>query len=119
LVEQVERESAIRVLYRAPVRSLGAGMQGSIEVASADARLSTDAVLLAIGRRRTVPELITKICTRLTASEGLWIVGDARAGRLGQVGVAVGDGLAAAARACQFVRAEQQEEAYDSHHSTQ
>lgn len=61
-------------------------------VASVD-EIDADAVLVAVGRR-SLP-----FVERLTDGPGLFICGDARTGSLGQAGIAVGDGLAAAAKA--------------------
>jgi thioredoxin reductase (NADPH) len=63
-----------------------------------------DVVLAAVGRRSAVAELIGGPLPEaadggLTPRPGLFICGDARSGSLGQAGIAVGDGLAAAALA--------------------
>ena len=58
-----------------------------------------DALLVAIGRRSAAPPLLEAWPTDAAArdlSAGLLVVGDARRGALGQAGIAVGDGLAAA-----------------------
>lgn len=55
--------------------------------------VAADAILIAVGRRPA------DIVERLTPRPGLFICGDARTGSLGQAGIAVGDGLEAAAAA--------------------
>ena len=61
-------------------------------------------VLVAVGRESTLPALLAGHgvgpgSSVATGVSGLWIAGDARAGSLGQVGTAVGDGLRAARHA--------------------
>ena len=66
------------------------------------------ALLIAIGRRSAVPPLLAPELLdeqgRPRRCPGLFIVGDARRGALGQAGIAVGDGLAAAAAADRHLR---------------
>ncbi|MBN2170917.1 MAG: NAD(P)/FAD-dependent oxidoreductase [Candidatus Krumholzibacteriota bacterium] len=64
--------------------------------------LAVDAVLAAIGRRATASDLLAPLGlaaggTVATGHPRLFVAGDARLGSLGQVAMAAGDGLAAAA----------------------
>ncbi len=62
-------------------------------------RLTCDAVLAAVGRRRSLPILpgnMLPSTDALTPLPGLYICGDARLGTLGQAVMAAGDGMAAA-----------------------
>ncbi len=65
-----------------------------VVIALEDEELAFDFVLVAVGRERTLPELVGIQTDNLP--EGLFIVGDAARGRLGQVSMAVGDGIEAA-----------------------
>lgn len=67
--------------------------------------LEADALLVAVGRRSAAPDLLGDACAvgALEPQPGLYVTGDARLGGLGQVGIAVGDGLEAAARAVERV----------------
>jgi thioredoxin reductase len=61
--------------------------------------LPCDAVLAAVGRRRSLPILpgnMVPATDALTPLPGLYICGDARRGALGQAVMAAGDGMAAA-----------------------
>jgi len=60
-----------------------------------------EAVLAAIGRRSSAPELLGPGIA--TDHQGLFVIGDARRGSLGQAGIAVGDGLAAAMDAVAYL----------------
>lgn len=67
------------------------------------ASLAADAVLVAVGRESRMDEIMPGLglsggAERLPESQGLCVIGDARRGCLGQAGIAVGDGLAAALR---------------------
>jgi 23S rRNA (adenine2503-C2)-methyltransferase len=59
------------------------------------------AVLAAIGRRSTAPELLGPGV--MVGRPGLFVIGDARRGKLGQAGIAVGDGLEAAMAAVEYL----------------
>lgn len=69
--------------------------------------LAADAVLVAVGRASRAPALLPEGSwgggAVETALPGLYVVGDARLGGLGQAGIAVGDGLWAAAVAVRFL----------------
>jgi thioredoxin reductase (NADPH) len=95
LVEGVSREPAIRVLSRRETVSL-------------------KPAVAAIGRRSAASSLLRDVACdarghAVTLRGGLYLAGDARSGTLGQVGMAVGDGLAAAAAAVNYVRATHEE----------
>jgi thioredoxin reductase len=67
-----------------------------------------DALLVAIGRRSTAPRLLERLGVPLVdcvagLMPGLFVAGDARIGSLGQIGMAVGDGICAAAAAVAFL----------------
>lgn len=65
-----------------------------------------DALLVAIGRVPHVQSLLPESFSplnSLTPTEGLFICGDARLGSLGQVGIAVGDGLEAAMKLNEYI----------------
>ncbi len=68
----------------------------------------TDAVLVAIGRTSRLPELLgdrgsySKV-NGIVLGPGMFAIGDARLGSLGQVGIAVGDGLQAARLAVEYL----------------
>lgn len=67
-----------------------------------------DALLIAAGRVSTLPDLVATFRVAPSAPlehrPGLFIAGDARLGGLGQTGIAVGDGLLAAAAAERFLK---------------
>jgi thioredoxin reductase len=79
-----------------------------LEVGGADpAAFAADALLVAVGRESRVDEILTgppRGDGELAPAgfPDLYVVGDARLGRLGQAGIAVGDGLAAAMRAARL-----------------
>ncbi len=64
---------------------------------------AAEAVLAAIGRRSTAPALLDPAVAPNQA--GLFVIGDARRGSLGQAGIAVGDGLEAAMAAARYLSA--------------
>ena len=76
--------------------------------ATREERWEADGILAAVGRIGTARELAAAFVDDapvlpLTPRPGLFICGDARSGSLGQVGIAVGDGLRAAAGAVERV----------------
>lgn len=80
--------------------SLGEGATGSEDE-------EADAVLVAVGRRSALPSLLEEKADAGGAGvshlPGLFLAGDARRGSLGQVGIAVGDGLSAAFELCSYL----------------
>lgn len=83
------------------LRACACGRRGREET------LAADAVLVAVGRTSRAPALLPEGAgsggTVETGLPGLYLVGDARLGGLGQVGIAVGDGLYAAAAAVRLL----------------
>jgi thioredoxin reductase len=91
-------------LIRASRTETPAGLRLELQSAGgATEALEVDALLGAIGRQPTVRTLLAAAALdgwqeALEPRPGLFVCGDARHGALGQVGMAVGDGLAAAMR---------------------
>ncbi len=111
LVDLVARSPLIKIEYNATPRSLSiAESDVAVEFDTSKGRAikTADAILAAIGRTSRAPQLLNEldvdpfegVTTRL---RGLFVAGDARTGSLGQAGMAVGDGLAAAMAAVDFV----------------
>ena len=106
LAERVAANRAISV--RAGASPLAVEERGDsaallLDCPAGEEELVADAVLAAVGRQSRAPRLLpegafTPGGAVETALPGLFVVGDARLGGLGQVGMAVGDGLYAAAR---------------------
>ena len=117
LVEHVSREPAIRILSRREPVSLKRAACGVAAVVRGESdveEIRADCVLAAIGRRSTASSLLRDVAYdarghAVTLRSGLYLAGDARSGTLGQVGMAVGDGLAAAAAAVAYARATHEE----------
>lgn len=103
LLEEVLDERRIVLRPRAQVSALEtAAGQLAISVRSEEVarRLLVDALLVAVGRRSNAPPLLRRLGLvqpeLLEPHPGIFLVGDARLGTLGQVGMAIGDGLRAA-----------------------
>lgn len=105
LLAQVEAAPGIRVHLRVmplAVRRVGGRIEVSLRGPEDDPlpAASGDAGLVAIGRRGTAADLLGPLAgtdpRALERAPGLFVAGDARWGGLGQVGIAAGDGLAAA-----------------------
>jgi thioredoxin reductase (NADPH) len=99
-VELVTRGSELKARGRlAGLVRASAAIQVHRSVVEPGAGLSpwaeADAILVAVGRRQGG--------LLFSPAPGLFVAGDARTGVLGQVGMAVGDGLSAAAAAVDFV----------------
>ncbi len=58
-----------------------------------------DVVLFAIGRESMISEI--KLNFDISVEKNVFVIGDARTGRLGQMGIAVGEGLDVARRICE------------------
>jgi thioredoxin reductase (NADPH) len=107
LVDAVRQNEKIRILLNANPEKIIPRKEGGAAVCfcgGTTAPVSVDCVLAAIGRTSRAPELLKGLDlepsqTVSTALPGLFVVGDARSGVLGQVGTAVGDGLFAAMQA--------------------
>jgi thioredoxin reductase (NADPH) len=99
LVEATRSHRAIEVRTGIAAERLlpdGGGVRLALEAPRSS--LTADAVLVAVGREPRTGEILDAGETGPDAA-GIHVVGDARLGCLGQVGIAVGDGLAAAMRA--------------------
>ncbi|MCK4671181.1 MAG: NAD(P)/FAD-dependent oxidoreductase [Candidatus Aegiribacteria sp.] len=111
LKDEVETRSNVRILYNTePVSIISSG--GNLLV-----RFTSDgnngehlvgAVLAAVGRKPRLPvmpdELKHESGRTRTAIQGLYIVGDASLGSLGQAAIAAGHGLLAAAHSHDFIK---------------
>ncbi len=106
LIEAVQAEPRIETLFGIAPRELRADGE-AVVVAVTDTStggsvpVRGDGVVAAIGREPTIAELLPGLDLgtapgMMTAVPGLYVAGDARLGSLGQAGIAVGDGLAAA-----------------------
>ncbi len=115
LVKLVEEHPAIQCMY--DTTPLSVGREGDEIVLTARRRgdqrseLRGAGVTVAIGRYRAADDLLDSLDIDLnkgvsTRIPGMYIAGDARFGGLGQVGMAVGDGLFAAMAACRYLNAE-------------
>ncbi len=104
LVRLVQHSPPIRIIFGAAPQSLrpvSEGVELQLSTPQGMATYDGDAVIVAIGRGSRVGDLFSGL--DVTGAErvstevpGLFIAGDARFGSLGQVGMAVGDGLRAA-----------------------
>jgi thioredoxin reductase (NADPH) len=115
LVHLLRRSEEIEVVFGAAPRRVGSAGEGCfVEIArdGATERLACDGILAAVGRESALADLVAELGPGVhggieTAMHGLFVAGDARTGSLGQVGMAVGDGLAAAQRAAALLRREE------------
>lgn len=113
LVELAAASPGIQIQFQTTPRAVTLRADGIELELNQEGRLfafAADAALAAIGRRPVVRELVRGLdvtpCKGVsTHLPGLFVAGDARSGSLGQAGMAVGDGLAAAAQAFQLLRA--------------
>jgi thioredoxin reductase (NADPH) len=112
LAELAGREPGIRVELATRVTALTGSAEGvTAELATpgGTGRRRADAVLAAVGRERSLPALPAGLAGAAPASlepaPGIYLCGDARCGGVGQAGIAVGDGLAAAMAAAGAVAA--------------
>lgn len=92
LAAAIAAQGRITVSYGLTARE--AHPDGSLTLSDGSHTELADALLVAIGRRSAAPGLLPA-----GAEQGIFVVGDARSGTLGQAGIAVGEGLAAAAQA--------------------
>lgn len=113
LAKYISENTSLHIYYQTNCLGISAKDRNTVSVLSQSRRepaLKTDfnAVLIAIGRFSRALNLlngsftIPKTETALNDS-GLFIAGDARLGRLGQLGIAVGDGIMAAIKAVNFL----------------
>jgi thioredoxin reductase (NADPH) len=99
--------SLVTPLFGVEVTGLTEGAQLAVSLLNAAGEASqvqVDALLVAIGRSSRAQELLGGGVSfaqdgPLSPAPGVFVVGDARLGALGQVGIAIGDGLAAASAA--------------------
>jgi thioredoxin reductase (NADPH) len=101
LCQLVSAEPQIRTHYDTRVHEVLSESGRAVILTEAGSRFVADALLTAIGRRATTPTLLVDSCT---IPDEIMIVGDAHRGALGQVGIAVGEGITAAARAAESIR---------------
>jgi thioredoxin reductase len=110
----VENEPRISILLEAEALSLARGEKGIMAaVAQPGGRreIACDGAVAAIGRRSALAALESGLDLSTTGMiftrvPGLFVIGDARLGSLGQTGIAVGDGLEAAMQAVEFLERE-------------
>jgi thioredoxin reductase len=104
LIAEAERKKGIHFHFHTSVHGIYKGVLGvrvKIEGPSGCKELKTDAVMIAIGQESNAASLVRglTVCSKeriATELSRLYIVGDARTTTLGQVGISVGDGIAAA-----------------------
>ncbi|MFO8073040.1 MAG: NAD(P)/FAD-dependent oxidoreductase [Polyangia bacterium] len=116
LAELLSREPRARLRTRCRVRRLEPVAGGAalyVETPAGEELLEVDALLAALGRRAALGRLVPALRGEggplpLEPRLGLLVCGDARLGSLGQAGIAVGDGLQAAARAVRLVLGEEE-----------
>ncbi len=104
LVEQVGEDRRILLTRVAEVQAVvseGEGVAVTVRSPSGPKVLKGGALLVAVGRTSAAEGLAGG-----AAGGGFFVVGDARRGALGQAGMAVGDGLEAAARAVEHLASE-------------
>jgi len=111
LRSQLLERGSIRIMYNTVPEFAESG-QGSAVLRTCSplgqAELETDAILAAVGREPSLPGIMPDGFhwiegTAVTSIPGLFLVGDAALGRLGQTGIAVGHGLMAAGMAADLV----------------
>jgi thioredoxin reductase (NADPH) len=105
LAEQVGAEPRIVLLPRTEVlevRRHGGEVVVDARTPEGPRSVTGGAVLVAVGRQSAAGPLLGREGRR----PGLFVIGDARLGALGQTGMAVGDGLGAAAAAVEFLERE-------------
>ena len=84
------------------LKKVDGGVAATVIFADCESLRLADALLAAVGRKSAAALIVSSPDPlSLTHAPGLFICGDARSDGLGQVGIAVGDGLAAAALAVQ------------------
>ncbi len=116
LRDAVESHARVKTVFNASVESLeledGRVLARFDRGEEGTSRVRADVVLASLGRHpRRAGMLVEKdrVLYEVEPDEplGSFVVGDARHGGLGQVGIAVGDGLAAAMSAASFLRKKQ------------
>jgi len=112
LAALVEKEPAVEIVFHREPRGIGrveAGIALDIDTPDGRATITSDMAIAAIGRRSAAQDLEMNLDvdppeTVSTRLRGFYLAGDARTGSLGQAGMAVGDGLAAAMASVAHVR---------------
>ncbi len=112
LVDLVQGNPKITIQYETQVIGIYRNdrrFELSLAVEKTQVTVWTDCVVAAVGRVSIVEKLLGGLdeghhMTVSTRIPGLYLVGDARLGTLGQTGMAVGDGLAAAMAAATLLR---------------
>jgi len=110
----VAREPKIRLRLGAEivaVRRSGDDLSLTIAVADDHEEIACDGVVVAIGRQSALTGIaggldLAPSGVISTPVPGLFVIGDARLGSLGQAGIAVGDGLEAAMQAVDYLERE-------------
>jgi thioredoxin reductase (NADPH) len=112
LRDRVVTHRRIEILYNTvPVAVTGADRNFHLEARSPEGGiiLKADAVLAAVGREPQLPHLMNGFSHEIggisTSIRGLYLVGDASLGSLGQAGIAVGQGIQAAVSAKALLKA--------------
>jgi thioredoxin reductase (NADPH) len=95
---RIRVETATRIAALEPAAD---GVAVVLETPRGTERRTADAVLTAVGRESALGDLLPG---PFQSAPGLFVCGDARLGSLGQAGIAVGDGLAAAPMAVDRTR---------------
>ncbi len=112
LASAVQRSPAIRISHGTRCERIAASPLFTVRLRNANTgsmvELSPDALLIAVGRRSAAPSLLDPLGVSVAdcvagSIPGLFVAGDARIGSLGQIGMAVGDGIRAAAAAVDFL----------------
>ena len=112
LARAVQRAPAIRVSYGTGCERISASPLLTVRLRASSTgsimELNPSALLVAVGRRSTAPRLLDRLGVPIAdcvagSMPGLFVAGDARIGSLGQIGMAVGDGIRAAAAAVDFL----------------
>ena len=108
---EVETRSGIRILYNTePVSIISSGSDLLVRYRSdgSNGEHLAGAVLAATGRKPKLPvmpdEMKHESGSVRTTIPGLYIIGDASLGNLGQAAIAAGHGLQAALHSCDFIR---------------
>ncbi len=110
LIDYVNARENISVLYNTRVESVERDENDyRIVLTNSDGkrRVSTDAVLVAIGRKSVLPDLSGAILipgSTITSFPSMFICGDACLGGLGQIGIAVGQGIETAGHVKEYLR---------------
>ncbi len=112
LADAVRYSAAIRISYETRCEWIASSSPLTVRLAGAATgsvpEWSAEALLVAVGRRSAATRLLEHPRVPMSDSvagltAGLFVAGDARNGSLGQIGMAVGDGIFAAAAAVSYL----------------